>query len=444
MVLHLLLSLFLLSLTASGQTTRSFQETPLPADALPESIGVNIHMTYGDTAYGNVVAVQRMLSALGVRHVRDGAKYYPADPNYNLNEYQAYGAISSLDIGFDLILNQSTTPTPIDPSAMATLQALAATEKVTVDYYEGPNEIDIQGDPNWPADTRNFMQAIYSALKSNPSTAAISLLGNTLAGSSADWTTLGNMTAFEDYGNIHPYANTQYPSYNFASATAQEKLVSGSQTICVTESGWSNAMQATDNSPNVNEDVSSRYVGRLFFETLLQGWPRTYVYELVDEKPDPGLTSFQEHFGLFRNDYSAKPAATVIANMIELMSDKGAAHALQPLSYSLETTSANVHHLLFQKRDGSYWLALWQEVSDWKGWNAQGTAVVNSDVLVTVTLREAAASLQAYVPLESTYPTYSFTNRDSATFMVPDHPLLVEIAFARYVPSRPRPPRIRK
>ena len=421
--------LFLLSICAFAQNAPLLHETPKAADSLVDSVGVNIHMTYWNTAYGNLAAVQSMLTTLGVRHVRDGAKYYASDPGYGIQEYEDYGAVSSLGIGFDLILTQGTSPNPLNTAGMAMLQGLAASQKVKVDFYEGPNEVDIQGDGNWIADTRSFMQQVYPSIKANPGSSKIPVLGNSLAGAGSDWAALGNMTAYENFGNLHPYANTQYPSYNFATDAAQQAAVSGAQTIYVTESGWSNAMEATDDSPNVTEDVSSRYVGRLFFETLLHGWPRTYVYELVDEDPDPGLTNTQQHFGLFRNDYSAKPAATVVANLISLMSDKGAAVAPVILTYTLETTSGNVHHLLFQKRDGSYWLALWQEVSDWSGWNAQGTPIVNAEVPVTLTLQKEAASIEEFLPLQSTEVAYSFSGRNTVTLMVPDYPLLVEISF---------------
>jgi hypothetical protein len=365
--------------------------------------------------------------------VRDGGKYYASDPGYNEYEFGCYGDVASLGIGFDLILDfdGGTAPNPMTPAVMAALQSLAASNGVTIDSFEGPNEVDIGGDKNWVADTRSFMQSVYSANVEAAGASKTLLLGPSLAGPPSDWTLLGNMTAYEDAGNIHPYANTQYPSYSFAADLADEQKVSGSQKIYVTESGWSNAMNATDDSPNVTEDVASRYVGRLFLETMLQGWPRTYAYELVDEVADPGLTNTQDHYGLFRNDYSAKPAATAIANMIALMSDKGyTSIATNTLSYSLTIPSSAVHHLLFQKHDGSYWLALWQEVSDWSGWNAQGTPITNPDVAITLTLPVAAPSIQTYRPHDSPSVVESWSEQQTVTLMVPDHPLLVKFFLA--------------
>jgi hypothetical protein len=432
-----LLLILIFPLAASGQTIQNLTETAKSADSLVDSIGVNIHMTYDNTAYGDVPAVKTMLSTLGLRHVRDGGKYYPASPGYNEYEFGAYGDVSSLGIGFDLILDfdGGTDPNPMTPSVITALQSLATSNAVTVDSFEGPNEVDVNGDQNWAADTRSFMQSVYSSNTQAAGVPKIQVLGATLAGPSNDWALMGNMAAYEDAGNIHPYANTQNPSYNFATNLQNEQEISGSQKIYVTESGWSNAMNASDNSPNVTEDVASRYIGRLFLETMRQGWPRTYVYELVDQMADPGLTNTQEHYGLFRNDYSAKPAATTIANMIALMSDKGYTVTPGTLSYSLTTPSAAVHHLLFQKHDGSYWLALLQEVSDWKGWNAQGVQVTNPDVAVTLTLPAVASSIETYRPHDSASIVASVPNHQTITLMVPDHPLLVK--FSLVTPAAP-------
>jgi len=429
--IFLLLFALALCIPTFARTTTNLTEVPKPADSLVDSIGVNIHLTYGNSVYRDVVAVKQMLSTLHVRHVRDAGKYYPNDAKYNDYEFGSYGAVASLGIGFDLILdyNGGTVPSPITPEVMSALQTLAAKNGIAVESYEGPNEPDLAGILNWVASTRSFMQSVHSSTKTNPSTAAIPVIGNSLGGSPLDWVLLGDMTAFEDYGNVHPYANTQHPSFNFTTALANQINVSGFQTIYVTEAGWSNAINAKDNSPNVSEDAAGRYMGRLFLETLLHGWPRTYAYELVDEQADSGLTDTQRHFGLFRDDYSAKPAATVITNMIALMSDKGGSVRPSAVSYSLDTASSAIHHLLFQKQDGSYWLALWQEVSCWSELNGRGAAVTNPDVAVKLTLPNAGPFITTYRPHDSIAVVQSFTNQQTITLMVPDHPLLVKFSL---------------
>src|SRR5450432_1078394 len=427
----LLALVFSLPAQAQAQTTFNLVETPLPADSLADSIGVNTHMTYTGVAYGNLTEVKKMLSLLGVRHVRDGGKYYVGQPGYNSDEFATFGQMAALGISFDLILdyNRGTDPNPMTPTVISEIQVLAKNHNVPIDSFEGPNEIDEGGVGDWVTETRSFMKSVNSSVKSTSTTSTIPVVGASLAGPNSDYPLLGNMTAAEDFGNIHPYANTQYPSYNFDFAISNEVHVSGNQNVYVTEAGWSNAINTTDNSTNVTKAVTGRYMSRLFFEALLRGWPRTYVYELVDEMPDPSLTSMQQHFGLFRNDYSAKPAAAVIANTVVLMSDKGSPVNPRALSYSLTTASSAIHHLLFQKRDGSYWLAIWQEVSNWKGWNAQGYAITNPDVSVELTLQAPADSIHTYRPHYSTSVVETFTEQKSVTLAVPDHVLLVRISL---------------
>jgi len=74
-----------------------------------------------------------------------------------------------------------------------------------------------------------------------------------------------------------PYANTQYPSFNFATALANQIKVSGSQTIYVTEAGWSKGTNAKDNSPNVSEDAAGRT-----WKTVLELTARLATHDATD------------------------------------------------------------------------------------------------------------------------------------------------------------------
>ncbi len=428
----LFLLVFVLPVVAHGQTIENLTETAKPADSFVDSIGVNVHMTYGNTTYGDIAAVEKMLVTLGVRHVRDGGKYYPSDPGYNENEFACYGRVASLGIGFDLILDFAggTDPNPMTSAVMADLQSLATSNNVTIDSFEGPNEIDIGGDQNWIVDTQSFMQSVYSSNVDAFGNSRKPVLGPTLAGPPVDWTLLGNMTAYEDAGNIHPYANTQYPSYNFAADLANEQKVSGSQKIYVTEAGWSNAMNATDNSPNVSEDVAGRYMGRLFLETMLRGWPRTYVYELVDETADSGLTHTQDHYGLFRSDYSAKPAADHDrehdrGDVRQGLHDHGYEHPLVLIEHSFACCTPPIvraarRFLLARAVAGSLRLA---------GLERAGS----SDYKSRCSCYALAAGASVF---DRNLPAARFHfgrrvngHQQTVTFMVPDHPLLVKLVL---------------
>src|SRR5579875_3786384 len=51
---------------------RASAETPLPADQVVDSVGINLHLHSTDTPYANFPLVRDSLVDLGIRHVRDG------------------------------------------------------------------------------------------------------------------------------------------------------------------------------------------------------------------------------------------------------------------------------------------------------------------------------------------------------------------------------------
>ena len=62
----------LFAATAACQPTKGVCETPVSADSIADSVGVNIHLHYDNTVYGNFPLIQSLLTDLGVRHTRDG------------------------------------------------------------------------------------------------------------------------------------------------------------------------------------------------------------------------------------------------------------------------------------------------------------------------------------------------------------------------------------
>ena len=122
-----------------------------------------------------------------------------------------------------------------------------------------------------------------------------------------------------DGGNIHPYTggllarprSTSRPSWR-----ARERLA-GSKPVWATEAGFHNAMSARSGQPAVSERVAAVYLLRTFLEHFRSGIPRTYAYELLDEKPERAGRDPEQHFGLLRNDFSRKPAFTALQNLLD-------------------------------------------------------------------------------------------------------------------------------
>jgi hypothetical protein len=63
-----------------------------------------------------------------------------------------------------------------------------------------------------------------------------------------------------------------------------------------------------------------------------------------------------------RTDLSYKPAAYALKNLITLLKDPGPSFTPAALNYTISSPTSDVEHTLLQKRDGTFWLALWQNV----------------------------------------------------------------------------------
>lgn len=91
-------------------------------------------------------------------------------------------------------------------------------------------------------------------------------------------------------------------------------------------------------------------------ETFKRGVKRTYLYELVDEGAD-GSDS-EANYGLLRSDFSDKPAAGAVGNLLTLLRDGGGSSSGGAVNYTLSGDLTDVDHLLLHKSDGTYVLLL--------------------------------------------------------------------------------------
>ena len=70
-----------------------------PPTPFVESIGVNTHTFYNDTAYNDFGAIKARLAELGVRHIRENLALERPDQYERLNELTAMGVKSTLILG---------------------------------------------------------------------------------------------------------------------------------------------------------------------------------------------------------------------------------------------------------------------------------------------------------------------------------------------------------
>jgi hypothetical protein len=324
-------------------------ETAQSADAFVDSAGVDVHLHFGDTSYGNFAAVENALKGLGVRHIRDGLIDTTWTPYYDrLNE------LGRLGIKSDLI-------TAVNQSA-ALLAAYPQRVPDSMESYEAPNEYNSSGDPNWSATLSGFVALLHGAVKSGPVASQFPIVGPSLTQPDS-YPKMAPAAPLFDSANLHNYLGGRNPGTSgwggggYGSIDWNLALANTAwpgKPVITTETGYINDLSKANSIP---EDVAGKYLPRLLLEQWLHGIHRTYIYELVDI----GTQFTDNGFGLLRNDFSPKPGYNAIKSLLGLLMDPGPAFPLGNLDYKLSGNVANVHHLLLEKRDGTFYLAIWIE-----------------------------------------------------------------------------------
>jgi hypothetical protein len=382
-------------------------ETARSADSFVDAIGMNVHLgVTGPYQSSNYTTINTLLEGLGVRHLRDSAYGY-ADP-----------ALCSEELGLEahgIRFDYTTVPSlPVSQLGAWTTCAGAALES-----YEGPNEYDIQhpaSDTNWPATLRAYQQSLYTTVKSSAASANAPVLGPTFTTENA-YETVGNLSTSLDYGNMHDgfsgfnpgtagYGSGGYGSIAYNVMLAQ--FVAAQKPVIASETGYTTASMVDGVTPA----IQAKYMPRLFFDFFNAGIARTYEYEFVDE---PSYGGLQGSFGIVESTLTPKPAYTALQSLIGLLSDPGTAPAAQTVSYAIGGAPLDLRHTLLQKRDGSFYLALWREIESWDP-NKQAPIVI-APVTITIELSAQPASLTAYA-YDATQTLQPATLTPATTFTV--------------------------
>lgn len=327
------------------------------ADDFIDSIGVNVHLHYNDTAYGQYEEIIKpKLRELGVRHLRDGIVLGRTDKEAMMHELESFG------FKFMMIA---------DPRATSTQQAREFVKQFSsVEMIEGPNEPDLNLGKDWIAAARSYQQELYQEFKNDPAARQIAVLAPSLA-VDGSFDQFGNIGQWSDYANLHNYyggrnpgtpgwGNDGYGSIPWQLKQAQK--VAPDKRVISSETGWHNYIDNVGHA-GTPESVVGKYIPRLYLMQFNQGFMRSYPYEFIDQHNNP--YDLENNFGLLHYDGSPKPAYTSLKNLITLLRDDGPAFDTGSLSYSLNGYVNNLHHTLLQKRDGTFYLALWVEAYNW-------------------------------------------------------------------------------
>jgi len=408
-------------ISVGGNRIRPAPETPqdaglseglaTPADSFVDTLGVTTHFGYPDSSYATLrdTIALPALSELGVRHIRESAT--PQTP------------LSLTQSGLGLLL-------VCRGSALLETVEVAKAFGATLEAIEGPSDTDYRpetfsyGGQAFPEGTRAYQNDLFAAFSGEPALAHIPIVLPTVY-AAANAEVLGALES-GTHCNVH--------SREPLGATPGEdadRLIEESRRSC----GDVRPMMATSVSYSsletqagaVSELTAAKYLMRSALAYFSRGVERFYVYELMNEQPDPAGALPDLHRGLLRADGTRKPAFTALANLIAQLSDPGAPFQATPLTYGLEGQVAGLQQLLLQKRDGTFHLLLWQEVASWDPASQQALYV--PEVNVELRLGKLVSMVEVFRPLESASAVSSFASVDRVSVTVPDHPIVVRVAM---------------
>lgn len=320
-----------------------------------DSIGVNVHLAYADTGYRRLPAVRQRLGELGVAHVRDGLL-----PD-NLPQADALLRLARAGVRSTLIAGEIDRPAG-DSVSWAAERLLPA-----LDAIEGPNELDNQGRGDWPDVLRRYTPALRRSAMRDRRVKRLPILGPSFVQSESR-DLVSSQVADWDLSSYHPYPGGRPPESNAGEELQHVQAVDRGKPAVATETGYQNALRATTGQPPVSERAAGDYIPRLLLENFRLGVARTFIYELLDEKPDPDLRDPEQHFGLLRSDLTPKPAFRAVSRLIDVLRGGDSARAVGPVSPpAVEGVAAPgaVRHLLLQRADGWRVLALWRTEHVW-------------------------------------------------------------------------------
>lgn len=385
-----------------------FRSTAQQADSFVDSIGVNTHLSYYDTPYGNYRGIVKpLLAASGIRHIRDSASPAQTDVIAKFKD------LATIGVGVNLLA--SGRGDPQDPVTVAKAAAPA------VESIEGPNEPNLFTADLFPDGTRSYQAQLYTAVKADPATHSLPVIApSPVLGTAGK---LGPVAC--DIGNMHPYPGGQVPTSGLASGLKDARTVCPDKPVWATETGYHNAVHATSGQPGVSERAAAKYIPRTYLDYFTAGVQRTFVYEFVDEFKDAGRQNPEARFGMVHRDGTPKQSFYAMKNLIGLLADQGKSFKPGMLPYSLSGDVTNLHQLLLQKRDGSYQLILWL---DTKSYDLSSHSNVSApQQSVNLDLPAMFASATTYLPVTSATVTNHYTRPEHLTLNISDQPLVIAL-----------------
>ena len=445
--------------TAAVMLTSAAYASPTRAISTQEflnSVGVNLHLNsewdtaYSDAANGgstgattangyttNVSRIAAALNYAGITRVRVGF-----GAPYVLSRFRAL-ALASPWLRADVQVDTG--------AAISDQVARAGQVADRIDTFEGMNEgtdrTDYYNGQNAAAADCAFQRDLRVAVTAWNKQYQPNRFVPLLAPSVADWNGFGQLAACagsSDASNGHSYVDASPPTTSKAYDLPHEQqdAPAGAPNY-VTETGpITNPLTGR----GMSEDVAARRTLDLLL-AFKRTTVRTYLYELVDEHAhtpflnDGSSDAQEQHFGLFRSDWTAKAAAVALHNQAAILLDRAAnAGTFAPgtLDYAISGAAPATYSLLMQKASGDFVLAVWAEPNVWNAAtsNNSGWAITAPATTVTVSF----PAMSAIGVSDAFGMAVTLSAGTSAKVQITDHPVYLTLTVAPPVVVTPPPP----
>ena len=384
--------------------------TPLRASDFLDVIGVNIHLDQAGYSAADIVADMAYLGLTEVRNHGIG----PLTPPYMIKDFDKLAAAG---LKFDWL-----TGGPL-PQSITALKTFVSLNPGSVTSIEGPNEVN-----NFPITYDSltgtkaavaYQAALNAAAKSDPALATIPVL---------DFTDYPGVAGAADAANGHPYPKGgAQPRATLAQTFKQLQILMKGDPVYLTETGYF-SLPGRHGWEGVDEDTQAKLSLNLIMDAASVGVTKVFLYDLIDDGPDPKGTVAANHFGLFHANNTPKPAAKAIRALTAVLGDAGApapAFTPTPLSCFVRGLPATGASLVIEKSPGVYDLVLWAEPPIWDSATARPKAAPTENV--TVDFAAAMKQVRVFDPMATASLVNTVQNTGTVTVSLSDHPIVVEV-----------------
>jgi hypothetical protein len=360
------------------------------ASGFYNSVGVDTHLTFANTTYGDWPRLVGLLGQLGVRHLSDGAYGNPASSWAGFN--QLFDSRVQLAVAHGMRFAYEMGKPGYQGGSIAQLvSVMSGPLRSSIEAVEDPNEFDSSGLTDWAPALASYDRQLFAAVKASPQLRSLPVIGPSLVNEDSP-SQLGDQQSSLDAGDIHPYTGGLAPTPAYIQSQLQRiRAVSGDKPVWATELGYSTALNAPAGQQPVSEYTDAVYLLRELLENFQAGVQRSYVYELIDDLADPSDSNVQDHYGLLRANYTPKPAFTALQNLLALVGDQAPA-TLTPLQLSITQAPDDLQQIVLQQSAHSYLVVLWRLASVWNVNDRKPIAVADSPLTLQIPNATSASS----------------------------------------------------